>query len=108
MHLLDQDFNNDILDLFRHVSTSTYFCFNGQYYEQTDGVAMGSPLSPVIANLYMEEFENKAIQQATYKPTFWYRYVADTFVIWPHSLDKPQEFLQDINGLHKKINSLWK
>jgi len=48
--LPEQHFNNDLVNLFRHVLTSTYFCFNGQYYKQTDGVAMGSPLSPVIAN----------------------------------------------------------
>jgi len=81
LHLLDQHFNNDIVDLFLLVLTSTYFCFNGQSYEQTDGVAMGSSLSPVIANFYMENFESRAIQQATYKPTCWYRYVDDTFVI---------------------------
>jgi len=95
--------NNDILDLFQHALTSTYFCFDGQYYEQTDGVAMGSPLSPVIANFDMEKFENEAIQLATHKPTCWYRYVDDTFVIWPHGQDKLQDFLNHINGLHKKI-----
>jgi hypothetical protein len=45
---------------------------------------MGSPLSPVIANFFMEEFEERALNQATLKPTCWYRYVDDTFVIWPH------------------------
>ena len=58
---------------------------------------------PFTANFYMEEFEKKAIEQATYKPTCWYRYVDDTFVIWPHGQDKLQEFLHHINGLHKKI-----
>jgi len=38
---------------------------------------MGSPLSPVIANFYMEDFENRALQLATYRPTCWYRYVDD-------------------------------
>jgi len=79
---LSLQFNNDTyLGLFRHALTSTYFCFDGQYYEQTDGVAMSSPLSPIIANFYMEKFENEAIQQATHKPTCWYRYVDDTFVV---------------------------
>ena len=44
------------------------------------------PLSPVIANFFMEDFEEKALNQATLKPTCWYRYVDDTFVIWPHVL----------------------
>ena len=33
---------------------STYFKFEDQLYEQTEGAPMGSPLSPVIADLYME------------------------------------------------------
>ena len=37
-------------------------------YEQKDGAAMGSPVYAVIANLYMEEFEERAIATATYKP----------------------------------------
>jgi len=101
--LLEQHFNIDLVNLFRHVLTSTYFYFNGQYYEQTDGVAMGSLFSLVIANFYMEDFENRALQLATYRPTCWYRYVDDTFVIWLHGLDRLREFLQHINGLHKKI-----
>ena len=58
--LLRQHFKDDVLALYKHVLTSTYFCVDGQLYEQTDGVAMGSPLSPVIANFYMEEFEKKS------------------------------------------------
>ena len=55
--LHSQHFNKDILALYKHVLTSTYCCVDGQFYEQTDGVAMGSPLSPVIANFFMEDFE---------------------------------------------------
>ena len=40
---------------------STYFSFRGDLYEQVDGVAMGSPLSPIVANLYMEYFKGKAL-----------------------------------------------
>jgi hypothetical protein len=56
LELLSQHFKKNILYLFRHALTSTYFCFYGQYFEQIDGVAMGSPLSPVITNFCMEEF----------------------------------------------------
>jgi hypothetical protein len=61
---------------------------------------MDSPLSPVIANFFMEDFEKKAIEQATHKLVLWYRYVDDTFVIWPHGQEKLLEFLNHLNGLH--------
>jgi hypothetical protein len=41
----------DDLALFRHGLTPSYFTFNVQFYGQTDGVAMGLPFSPFIANL---------------------------------------------------------
>jgi hypothetical protein len=68
LSLLSQQFTDDILALFKLVLTSTYFCVNGQYFKQTGGVAMGSPLSPVIANFFMKEFEERALNQATLKP----------------------------------------
>jgi hypothetical protein len=56
LNLLSQHFGEDIMALFRHVLTSTYFSFRGKFYEQTDGMAMGSPLSPVIAYCFIEDF----------------------------------------------------
>ena len=47
LSLLNHHFTDDILALFKLVLTSTYFCVNCQYFEKTDGVAMGSPLSPL-------------------------------------------------------------
>ena len=42
---------------------------------------MGSPVSAVIANLYMESFEEQAITTSSYEPRIWKRYVNDTFTI---------------------------
>jgi hypothetical protein len=39
---------------------------------------MGSPLSPVLANIYMEMFQEEAIDSAANKPSLWIRYVNDT------------------------------
>jgi hypothetical protein len=39
----------------------------------------------------MEDFEKNAIEQATLKPVCWFRYVGDTFVIWPHGQEKLDE-----------------
>jgi hypothetical protein len=103
MDLLGHHFEENTLALFLHVLSTSYFTFNGEFYRQTDGVAMGSPLSPVIANFFMEDFEKIALESAPQKPGCWYRYVDDTFVIWPHSPDKLQSFLQHLNIIHHSI-----
>jgi hypothetical protein len=67
MDLLGRHFKEDILGLFRHILTTSYITFNGQSYRQTDGVAMGSPLSSVIANFYMEGYEKAMLESAPLK-----------------------------------------
>ncbi|KAK5650384.1 hypothetical protein RI129_001413 [Pyrocoelia pectoralis] len=65
---------------------------------------MGNPLSPVIANFYMEKFESIALESAVLKPKIWYRYVDDTFVIWNHGLDSLHFFfLKHLNNIHPNI-----
>jgi hypothetical protein len=54
---------------------------------------MGSPLSPVIANFYMEEYENAALDLAPPKTLLLVALHSDTFVIWPHGPDKLKDFL---------------
>ena len=51
-----------IISLLEFCLTHTYFLFQGKYYEQVQDAAMGSPISPLIANIFMEEFEVKALQ----------------------------------------------
>ena len=43
---------------------NTYFLFQGKYYEQVHGAAMGSLISLPLANLFMEEFALKTINSA--------------------------------------------
>jgi hypothetical protein len=73
LELLIHHFEDDVLALFKHVLTSTYFCFEGYFYKQTDRVAMGSPLSPLIANFFMEDVEKKLLEQVTCNPVCWFR-----------------------------------
>ena len=63
---------------------STFFSFRGKFYHLTDGVAMGSPVSSVVANLFMEAFEQRALREAKEKkvaPRVWKRYVDDVFAL---------------------------
>ena len=58
---------------------------------------MGSPISPIVANLYMEEFEARAIQSSPNPPLLWRRFVDDTFVVMKKC--HREEFLQHLNSV---------
>ena len=90
----------DIILLLEFCLKNTYF-FQDQFYEQVEGAAMGSPVSPIVANLYMEYLEQKALSTAPNPPRFWCRYVDDTFVI--HKEVNKQGFLQHINSVDPAI-----
>ena len=63
---------------------------------------MGSPISPIVANLYMEEFENKAINTVPQtSPLFWRRFVDDTFTILQSS--QKTSFMEHLNSIDKHI-----
>ena len=55
---------SDIILLLEFCLKNTYFSFQDQFHEQVEGVAMGSPVSPFVANLYMEYLEQKALSTA--------------------------------------------
>ena len=47
--------------LLEFATKKSHFILDGQYYDQIDGVAMGSPLRPVLANIFTCDFEEKWI-----------------------------------------------
>ena len=68
---------------------------------------MGSPLSPGIANIFMEHFEDLAIRTATNQPYLWLRYVDDTFVIWRHGQKGLEDFPNHFNSIRSSIHPVY-
>ena len=52
---------DQLIQLLEYCLTTTYFVYGGKFYQQVHGAAMGSPVSPIVANLYMKYFESLAM-----------------------------------------------
>ena len=86
-----------LLDLINLVLTTTWYTFNSQFYQQTDGVAMGGPASSTTAEIYMQAHERTAISTALHPPKVWERFADDVYSI------KTTHFFHLINNLHQNI-----
>ena len=81
---------------------SNYFLFQGNFYQQLEGTAMGSSISPIIANLFLEDLEARALSTTPQPPSLWKRYVDDTLTIIKRSqryLPGPPQF----NGCQHQV-----
>ena len=78
-----------------------HFQFNGKLYIQIDGVAMGSPLGPVLANIFMVELERSLVPTMQEEIALWFRYVDDTFTfVKKGCID---QVLMKLNEFHDSI-----
>ena len=92
---------NQIITLLEICLNTTYFIYAGVFYKQKKGAAMGSPVSPIVANLYMEHFEERAIREAPHPPDIWLRSVDDTFTVLQES--EVEHFTHHLNSMDENI-----
>ena len=78
-----------------------HFTFDGKIYQQTDGVCMGSPLGPVLANVFMVHLEETIVPQLQDQMPTWRRYVDDTFTMVKKG--KRDEVITLLNSFHPNI-----
>ena len=96
--------DNFIILLLRISLFKNDFAFNGKYYRQIKGVAMGKQYAPNFANLYMSRWEEHVLKVLPGpKPKIWLRYIDDIFGIWEGSLKDLLNFIQSINNFDKNI-----
>ena len=65
----------ELKDLLILCTKNAHFSFNAQLYLQKDGIAMGSPLGPVTAGIFMVELERNLLPTLSQYMTSWKRYV---------------------------------
>jgi hypothetical protein len=81
---------------------STFFQFGNEFYEQNSGLAMGSSLSPILAEIYMQAFEKNVLKKCPKKPILIVRYVDDYLVIFDSELNI-DDLLLTFNSEHQNI-----
>ena len=82
--------NIAIKELFLFATSQTHFICNGKFYNQIDGVVVGSPLAPVLANIFMAFYESKWLNEYNLnKPKLYLRYADDILA----AFDKEQDSL---------------
>lgn len=100
--LRENNISENFIVLLRNCLEGNYFLYRGQYYLQIDGVAMGSPVAPVLANIWMEHFEQALhLQLSTVK--LWKRYVDDVFCILNGGLQEVEQLKYHLESIHPKI-----
>ena len=89
--------------LFVFATSQTHFLFNGMIFDQIDGVAMGSPLGPALANLFMAFNETEWLRSDQDSSVrFYRRYVDDIFCFFDHE-HEADAFLEFLNSRHVNI-----
>ena len=94
----------EMKDLLSLAANDCIFMFNNKFYVQTDGCAMGSPIGPSFANIFLSYYEKIWIQECPidFKPIHYRRYVDDTFLVFKER-DHVPLFLQYLNSKHQNI-----
>ena len=92
---------SELKELLCLATKESYFIFNGLLYRQTDGVAMGSPLGPSLANAFLSYHEKNWLNSCPqgFKPVFYGLYVGDIFVLFK-SNDHLKYFQEFLNSCH--------
>ena len=80
----------------------SYLTFNDIIYRQKDGVAMGSTLGLVFANIFMSAYEKIRLEEARVKSLLYRRYVDDTFLIFKPTADI-KDFVTFLNSQHPNL-----
>ena len=85
--------SENLTKLFKFATCETHFLFHGKFYDQIDGVSMGSPLAPVFVNLFLGHNEKLWVEnfQGT-PPSYYRRYVDDIFSVFNNSFEAKEFF----------------
>ena len=77
--------------------------FNGEFFLQLQGTAMGTKMAPAYANLFMGSLEPKLQSLGRGHIHVWRRFIDDIFLIWIGSHEQLTNYIKQINSIHPTI-----
>ena len=78
----------DLVKLFSIATAQTHCLFDDKVFDQIDGVAMESPIAPVLANLFLGHHEHSWLNKCKGPSIqFYHKYVDDTFCLFNNEHD---------------------
>ena len=89
---------DDLATLAEFILKHNYFKFDGDFFLQSKGTAMGTKMAPAYANIFMAELEEDFLSKSHLQPSLYLRYIDDIFMIWPHDID-------DLKSFHERFDS---
>ncbi|XP_068989277.1 uncharacterized protein [Neodiprion pinetum] len=92
---------NELLKALHICFKAAIFKFNHNIYAQTYGLPMGSPLSPILSDLVLDDLEQYCLNKLDFKPSFFFRYVDDIITDVPSG--KVAEMLSVFNSFHPRL-----
>ena len=98
---------NELILILRIVLKQNYFTFDGKFFKQGEGLAMGSPLSGLLADIYLNFYENNYLLSNcnSYhdKIISYTRYVDDTFMVFNGTCRQMDMLLKYMNNINNNI-----
>ena len=103
----DQSVSTDsLIDLAEVVLKNNMFEFNGRFYHQIRGTAIGTKCAPPYSILFLADLEEKLLSSYECGPSVWWRYIDGVFLIWTHGEEELQKFIDFLNASqHHTIRS---
>ena len=89
--------------MFEFATKGTHFSLNGDLYDQIDDVAMGSPLAPAVANLFMSHYETRWLQNEKASDVLHYKRCVDNIFCLIKTEIEVEKFCSFINCQHSNV-----
>ncbi|XP_018908846.2 uncharacterized protein [Bemisia tabaci] len=96
---------SEFCKLLQYTTTNNYFEYNQTTFKLKEGLPMGAPISPLMAEVFMDDIDHKIVTLEKWRNRIfkYFRLVDDSFGIWLGSEREAEQFVKELNNLHPKI-----